>query len=105
MHEDPQVPNYGTVGQGMDLRSGMTIALEPMVLIGSADTQVLKDQWTVASQDDALTAHFEHTVAVTDNGPMILTALGDGDQDGLHDIRYNQYFAGWSQVIDQERTS
>lgn len=105
MHEDPQVPNYGNFSQGMDLRSGMTIALEPMVLSGSPDTQVLKDQWTVASKDGALTAHFEHTVAITDEGPMILTALGEGDLDGLHDIRYNQYFAGWSQIIDQERTS
>jgi methionyl aminopeptidase len=105
MHEDPQVPNYGSFDQGMDLRSGMTIALEPMVLSGSAETEVLQDQWTVASRDGELTAHFEHTVAITDEGPMILTALGQGDLDGLHDIRYNQYFAGWSQVIDQERTS
>lgn len=73
MHEGPQVPNYGTSGRGIQLRSGMTIALEPMVLIGTTRTRVLPDRWTVASADGSLTAHFEHTVAVTDNGPVILT--------------------------------
>jgi methionyl aminopeptidase len=73
MHEGPQVPNYGTPTRGVVLRSGMTIALEPMVLIGTPKTRVLPDQWTVVSEDGSLTAHFEHTVAVTDNQPMILT--------------------------------
>jgi methionyl aminopeptidase len=73
MHESPQVPNYGTPGRGVALRSGMTIALEPMVLIGTPKTRVLPNQWTVVSEDGSLTAHFEHTVAVTDNQPMILT--------------------------------
>jgi methionyl aminopeptidase len=73
MHEGPQVPNYGIPGRGMLLRAGMTIALEPMVLVGTSSTRVFPDQWTVGSADGTLTAHFEHSVAVTDNGPMILT--------------------------------
>lgn len=75
MHEGPQVPNYGKPGRGMKLREGMTIALEPMVLVGTGKTIVKDDDWTVASADGSLTAHFEHTVAVTANGPQILTAL------------------------------
>jgi methionyl aminopeptidase len=77
MHEGPQVPNYGTPGQGWLLRPGMVIALEPMVLVGTDKTRVLKDGWTVVSADGSLTAHFEHTVAVTEEGPLILTALDD----------------------------
>jgi methionyl aminopeptidase len=94
MHEDPQVPNFGREGSGTPLRPGLTIALEPMVLAGSPQTQVLKDQWTVASRDGKLTAHFEHTVAVTKDGPSVLTALKPDDLDGLDRLRYNQYFAG-----------
>lgn len=75
MHEGPQVPNYGKPGRGMRLREGMTIALEPMVLLGTSSTIVKDDEWTVASADGSLTAHFEHTVAITSNGPLILTAL------------------------------
>ena len=77
MHEGPQVPNYGKPGWGIRLREGMTIALEPMVLVGTPDTVVKADQWTVASADGSLTAHFEHTVAVTADGPMILTLLNE----------------------------
>lgn len=73
MHEGPQVPNYGTPGRGLALRSGMTIALEPMVLIGTPRTRVKPDQWTVVSADGSLTAHFEHTVAVTEGDPLVLT--------------------------------
>jgi methionyl aminopeptidase len=73
MHEGPQVPNYGKPGTGMPLKAGMTIALEPMVLVGTAETRVLHDQWTVVSADGSLTAHFEHTVAVTEGKPLILT--------------------------------
>lgn len=79
MHEGPQVPNYGTPGRGLVLRNGMTIALEPMVLAKGFRTRVLPDEWTVASADGALTAHYEHTVAITENGPYILTALRDED--------------------------
>jgi len=75
MHEGPQVPNYGKAGTGMLLKPGMTIAIEPMVLVGTADTTVLSDQWTVISADESLTAHFEHSVAVTDGEPLILTVL------------------------------
>jgi len=73
MHEGPQVPNYGKPGTGMPLKAGMTIALEPMVLVGTAETRVLPDQWTVVSTDGSLTAHFEHSVAVTEGKPLILT--------------------------------
>lgn len=73
MHEGPQVPNYGTPGRGVVLRPGMTIALEPMVLVGTARTRVLPDLWTVVSKDGSLTAHFEHSVAVTDGEPLVLT--------------------------------
>jgi methionyl aminopeptidase len=75
MWEGPQVPNYGTPGRGIVLRAGMTIALEPMVLIGTQETKVMRDQWTVASADGSLTAHYEHTVAVMEDEPLILTAL------------------------------
>jgi len=75
MHEGPQVPNYGKSGKGVPLKPGMTIALEPMVLVGTPHTRVLTDQWTVVSMDDSLTAHFEHTVAVTEGEPQILTLL------------------------------
>jgi methionyl aminopeptidase len=73
MHEGPQVPNYGKPGSGMPLKAGMTIAIEPMVLVGTANTRVLPDQWTVASADGSLTAHFEHSVAVTEGKPLLLT--------------------------------
>jgi len=75
MHEGPSVPNYGTPGRGVMLREGMVIALEPMVLVGTPKTRVLPDRWTVASADGSLTAHFEHTVAVTRDGPAILTIV------------------------------
>lgn len=75
MHEGPQVPNYGTAGRGHLLRVGMTVALEPMLLAGTYKTRVMPDEWTVVSADGALTAHFEHSVAVTENEPLILTVL------------------------------
>jgi methionyl aminopeptidase len=73
MHEDPQVPNFGQAGQGMKLRSGMVIAIEPMVNAGKPDVRVLKDGWTAVTNDGSMSAHFEHTVAVTDTGARILT--------------------------------
>lgn len=76
MHEGPSLPNYGVPGQGIALRKGMTIAIEPMVLMGTFRTKVMPDRWTVTSADDSYTAHFEHTVAITDKGPQILTPLG-----------------------------
>ncbi|MEK7312296.1 MAG: type I methionyl aminopeptidase [Chloroflexota bacterium] len=75
LHEDPQMPNFGEPGKGTKLRKGMTIAVEPMVLVGNYKTKVLADQWTVAAKDGKLTAHFEHTIAITDGDPEILTKL------------------------------
>lgn len=73
VHEDPQVPNYGRPGRGAELRKGMVLAIEPMLSAGSSEIRTLDDRWTVVSADGARTAHFEHTVAVTDEGPRILT--------------------------------
>lgn len=73
MHEDPQVPNYGEAGRGLKLRAGMVIAIEPMVNAGKPDVRVLKDGWTAVTDDGSMSAHFEHTVAVTDTGARILT--------------------------------
>lgn len=74
LHEDPQVPNYGVTGKGPQLREGMTIAIEPMVNIGDWHTRVLDDHWTIVTLDGSLSAHFEHTIAITDGEPEILTA-------------------------------
>lgn len=74
LHEDPQVPNYGASGRGTLLRPGMTIAIEPMLNIGTWDTRVLDDGWTVVTADGKRSAHFEDTIAVTNNGPEVLTA-------------------------------
>jgi methionyl aminopeptidase len=74
MHEGPLVPNFGVSGRGIPLRPGITVALEPMVMVGTPRTRVLEDQWTVISADRSLTAHFEHSVAVTEDEPIILTA-------------------------------
>jgi methionyl aminopeptidase len=73
-HEEPQVPNFGTKGTGPRLMPGMTIAIEPMVNAGSPDVRTLGDRWTVVTKDGSLSAHFEHTVAITENGARILTA-------------------------------
>ena len=75
MHEGPQVPNYGVEGRGLPLRPGTTIAIEPMVLVGTSATRVLSDQWTVVSANGSLTAHFEHSIAVTEGDPLVLTVL------------------------------
>lgn len=73
MHEDPQVPNYGVPGQGVLLKTGMVIAIEPMVNAGGFEVKTRPDKWTVVTADGSLSAHFEHTVAITDNGPRILS--------------------------------
>ena len=75
LHEDPSVPNYGTPGRGVRLLPGMTIAIEPMINLGKADVKTLPDGWTVKTRDGKLSAHFEHTVAITPSGPKILTLL------------------------------
>jgi methionyl aminopeptidase len=73
MHEDLQVPNYRTGRHGVELGPGVCIAIEPMLALGSADVETLADGWTVVTTDHSLAAHFEHTIAVTENGPVILT--------------------------------
>ena len=73
LHEEPQVPNYGSAGRGPKLKAGMALAIEPMLNIGTWQTKVMKDGWTVCTKDGTLSAHFEHTVAITEEGPEILT--------------------------------
>lgn len=75
LHEEPQVPNYGLAGRGVQLKTGMVLAIEPMVNIGDFAVKVLGDGWTTVTADGSLSAHFEHTVAITANGPDILTRL------------------------------
>jgi methionyl aminopeptidase len=75
LHEEPQVPNYGSPKRGPRLLAGMTIAIEPMITMGSPATRTLSDKWTVVTADGSLAAHFEHTVAITNEGPRILTTL------------------------------
>jgi methionyl aminopeptidase len=74
LHEDPSIPNYGKKGSGPILKAGMTLAIEPMLNLGGEDVEVLNDDWTVVTKDRSLSAHFEHTVAVTEKGHLILTA-------------------------------
>src|SRR5436305_7461049 len=74
LHEEPQVPNYGTRGHGTRLREGMVLAIEPMVNSGKPGVRVLEDKWTAVTEDGSYSAHFEHCVAVTKNGPLVLTA-------------------------------
>ena len=73
MHEDPQVPNYGNPGEGTVLRKGLVLAIEPMITEGTYEVATLEDGWTVVTEDGKLAAHFEHTIAITDDGPKILT--------------------------------
>ena len=73
MHEDPQIPNYGPPGRGPLLKNGMVLAIEPMINLGTPEVEVLADDWTVVTADGKISAHFEHTVAVTDGEPLILT--------------------------------
>jgi methionyl aminopeptidase len=75
LHEDPQIPNFGKKGRWIELKSGMILAIEPMVNEGKYKVQVLPDNWTVITKDGSLSAHFEHSVAITDNGPEILSIL------------------------------
>jgi methionyl aminopeptidase len=73
MHEDPQVPNYGPSGKGPRLKAGMVLAIEPMINAGGAGVKVLPDGWTTLTLDGSYSAHFEHTVAITKDGPRVLT--------------------------------
>ena len=76
MHEEPQVPNYGPPGRGLKLKGGLVLAIEPMVNAGGPETEVLDDGWAVVTRDGRRSAHFEHTIAVTDHGPEVLTLPG-----------------------------
>jgi methionyl aminopeptidase len=86
MHMDPPVPNYGRPGRGPRLRPGMVLAIEPMVMLGRPETVLLDDEWTVVTADGSWAAHFEHTVAITADGPWVLTAE-DGGESGLGHTR------------------
>jgi methionyl aminopeptidase len=75
LHESPQIPNYGPPGKGVRLKPGMVLAVEPMINEGTPDVEVLEDRWTAVTRDHKLSAHFEHTIAISDDGPQILTRL------------------------------
>ncbi len=75
LHEDPEVPNFGTAGRGARLYPGMTIAVEPMINVGTREVKVLDDEWTVVTADGSLSAHYEHTIAITDGEPILLTLV------------------------------
>ena len=78
LHEEPQVPNFGDPGRGPQLRAGMVLAIEPMVTMGSWEVRILDDGWTAVTKDGSLAAHFEHTIAVTESGPEVLTRKSGG---------------------------
>jgi len=82
-HEDPQIPNFGAPGGGPELRPGMRVALEPMMNAGGPDVVMHADEWSISSADGSLSAHFEHTVAVTEDGPRVLTAAKRPAEAGL----------------------
>jgi len=82
LHEEPQIPNYGPPGRGIRLRAGMTLAIEPMVKTDDLPTKVKGDRWTVVTASGGLSVHFEHTVAVTEDGPEVLTRGGDSGRSG-----------------------
>ncbi|MDD5773640.1 MAG: type I methionyl aminopeptidase [bacterium] len=75
LHEEPQIPNFGSPGQGPKLKEGMVLAIEPMVNFGGYEVEICNDGWTAVTKDRSLSAHFEHTVAITNNGPVIMTSL------------------------------
>ncbi|MHB8145995.1 MAG: type I methionyl aminopeptidase [Vulcanimicrobiaceae bacterium] len=87
MHEEPQVPNYGRRGTGMELRPGLVLAVEPMITQGDYRVKILKDGWTVVTTDGKLAAHFEHTIAVTQDGPKILTLRHFGEHPDVEKYR------------------
>ena len=90
MHEEPQVPNYGKAGTGIELRPGLVLAIEPMITEGDFKVEILKDGWTVVTADGKLAAHFEHTIAVTEGGPKILTARKVGEHPDTEKYRPEQ---------------
>jgi methionyl aminopeptidase len=95
MHEDPQVPNYGEPGTGVEMRPGLVLAIEPMITAGSPKIKILRDGWTVVTADGKLAAHFEHTIAVTDKGPQILTLRDYGEDPQLERYRNRREAIDW----------
>ncbi|MDP9111407.1 MAG: type I methionyl aminopeptidase [Candidatus Eremiobacteraeota bacterium] len=93
MHEDPQVPNYGRPGSGVELRPGLVLAIEPMITEGDYAVQTLEDGWTVVTADGKLAAHFEHTIAVTEDGPRILTLRDIGEHPDIDRYRPKEEIA------------
>ena len=87
MHEDPQIPNYGTPGKGAKIRNGYVFAVEPMINIGSHQTKVLADGWTVVTIDGQPSAHCEHTIAITENGPEVFTRVAEAQAEQLEAAR------------------
>jgi methionyl aminopeptidase len=85
MHEEPQVPNFGEPGAGPELREGMTIAIEPMITAGTHEVVIADDEWSISTADDSMSAHFEHTIAITSAGPRILTARKVAEPTGAAD--------------------
>jgi methionyl aminopeptidase len=75
LHEDPQIPNYGKPGQGPRIKAGMVFAIEPMVCQGGPEVEILKDNWTAITRDRSLAAHFEHTLAILEDGPVVLSEI------------------------------
>ena len=94
MHEEPQVPNFGKPGTGPKLRPGLVLAIEPMLNIGGYEVAVAEDGWTVMTADGQLSAHFEHTVAVIEAGPLILTSLNSKSNDRFTSQAFDDIFAG-----------
>ncbi len=89
LHEEPQVPNFGQPGRGPKIRPGLVLAIEPMIAIGDWRVEILSDNWTAVTQDRSLSAHYEHTVAVTENGPQILSSLEE--KENLLRAKESQY--------------
>jgi methionyl aminopeptidase len=90
LHEEPQVPNFGPPGRGPKLKSGMVLAIEPMIAMGDWDVEILDDNWTAVTRDRSLSAHYEHSVAITQKGPEILS-LSDEEKKNAPYLKENQY--------------
>jgi methionyl aminopeptidase len=90
LHEEPQIPNFGSPGRGPKLKSGMVLAIEPMIAMGDWDVEILDDNWTAITKDRSLSAHYEHTVAITEKGPEILS-LSDLEKKKAPYLKENQY--------------
>ena len=90
LHEEPQVPNFGLPGRGPKIKSGMVLAIEPMIAMGDWDVEILDDNWTAITRDRSLSAHYEHTVAITEKGPEILS-LSDEEKQNAPYLKENQY--------------